>query len=550
MTDNVLIKKLKALITIRVIFVTLLLGSFFLLQVGYRSFPHPRATSNLIIALYILTIIYSILLGRVKIYVTFAYIQLFIDVLAANMLIYLTGGIESWFSFIMPLTVISASTVLNRRAGYIIATFNSILYGTIIDLQYYNLLPIEYDLMLTEKDFLYNIFAHISAFYMVAFLSGYLSSRLEKTTQELEQTDSDLKELALFNKELIENIPSGIFTTDIDGRILIFNRAAEDITGVERKIALSQKIEEIFPFITPPGPPLLKVNSPSTPLLKGRGGGVIGRIEGVIRHHEEGSRIISLTISSLTDVTGEETGFIGIFQDITQFKNMEAEVKQKEKWAAIGELSANIAHEIRNPLASLKGSVEMLRENRVTEKHKERLTKIALKEMERLNKIITDFLTYSSPRAAEFSMFDLNLVLGDTLELIKNTALLRKDIFIRKNFNGPLPVNADHQKLQQVFWNLGMNAIEAMPSGGELLVSAERRDNFIEVVFQDTGVGIPKEDVGKIFYPFFTTKDEGTGLGLAIAYRIIEEHKGRISIVSNPGGGTIFKVMIPDGKGL
>lgn len=530
MTDNVLIKKLKALITIRVIFVTLLLGSFFLLQVGYRSFPHPRATSNLIIALYILTIIYSILLGRVKIYVTFAYIQLFIDVLAANILIYLTGGIESWFSFIMPLTVMSASTVLNRRAGYIIATFNSILYGTIIDLQYYNLLPIEYDLMLTEKDFLYNIFAHISAFYMVAFLSGYLSSRLEKTTQALEQTDSDLKELALFNKELIENIPSGIFTTDIDGRILIFNRAAEDITGVGREIALSQKIEEIFPFIE-------HVTN-------------IKRIEGVIRHHEEGSRIINLTISSLADVAGEKTGFIGIFQDITQFKNMEAEVKQKEKWAAIGELSANIAHEIRNPLASLKGSIEMLRENRVTEKHKERLTKIAFKEMERLNKIITDFLTYSSPMAAEFSMFDLNPVLGDTLELIKNTAPLRNDIFIRKNFNGPLPVNADHQKLQQVFWNLGMNAIEAMPSGGELLVSAERRDNFIEVVFQDTGVGIPKEDVGKIFYPFFTTKDEGTGLGLAIAYRIIEEHKGRISIVSNPGGGTIFKVTIPDGKGL
>lgn len=530
MTDNGLIKKLKALITIRVIFVTLLLGSFFLLQVGYRSFPHPRATSNLIIALYILTIIYSILLGRVKIYVIFAYVQLFIDVLAANILIYLTGGIESWFSFIMPLTVISASTVLNRRAGYIIATFNSILYGTIIDLQYYNLLPIEYDLMLTEKDFLYNIFAHISAFYMVAFLSGYLSSRLEKTTQALEQTDSDLKELALFNKELIENIPSGIFTTDIDGRILIFNRAAEDITGVGRKIALSQKIEEIFPFIE-------HVTD-------------IKRIEGVIRHYEEGSRIISLTISPITDVAGEKTGFIGIFQDITQFKNMEAEIKQKEKWAAIGELSANIAHEIRNPLASLKGSVEILRENRVTEKHKERLTKIALKEMERLNKIITDFLTYSSPRAAEFSMLDLNLVLGDTLELIKNTALLRKDIFIRKNFNGTLPVNADHQKLQQVFWNLGMNAIEAMPSGGELLVSAERRDNFIEVVFQDTGVGIPKENIGKIFYPFFTTKDEGTGLGLAIAYRIIEEHKGKISIVSNPGKGTIFKVKIPGGDGL
>ncbi len=539
MTDNVLIKKLKALITIRVIFVTLLLGSFFLLQVGYGSFPHPRATSNLIIALYILTIVYSVLLGRIKIYVVLAYAQLFIDVFATNMLIYLTGGIESWFSFIMPLTVISASVVLNRRAGYVIATLNSILYGTMIDLQYYNLLPIEYSTTLTERDFLYNIFAHMSAFYLVAFLSGYLSSRLEKTAKALEQTDFNLKELALFNKEIIENIPSGIFTTDINGDILVFNKAAEDITGVGRGTAKGKKIDEIFPFINPP----------DSASLKEGGRGLTERMEGVIRHPEEGERIINLVISVLKGVVGEETGFIGIFQDLTHFKKMEAEMKQKEKWAMIGELSANIAHEIRNPLASLKGSVEMLRENRVTEEHKGRLTEIALTEMERLNKIITDFLTYSRPRAAEFNIFDLNLVLDDTLELLKNTVPVRNDITIRKNFIGTLPVNADHQKLRQVFWNLGMNAIEAMPDGGELLVSTKKGDDFVEVVFQDTGVGISKENIGKIFYPFFTTKEEGTGLGLAIAYRIIEEHKGEISIVSDPGEGTVFKVIIPNGNG-
>lgn len=526
MTDNILIKKIKALITIRVIFVTLLLGSFFLLQVGYRSLLHPRATSNLIIALYVLTIIYSLLLRRIKIYVTFAYAQLFIDALATNILIYLTGGIESWFSFIMLLTVISASTVLNRRAGYIIATFNSILYGTIIDLQYYKLLPIEYDTSLTEKGFLYNIFAHISAFYMVAFLSGYLSSRLEKTTEVLEKTDSDMKELALFNKELIENIPSGIFTTDMDGNILIFNRAAENITGVARGLAVGRKIEDIFSFI----------------------GHVAAteQMEGVIKHHKEGKRIINLTISPLIDIAGMNTGFIGIFHDLTQFKKMEAEIKQKERLAAIGELSANIAHEIRNPLASLKGSVEMLRENRVTDEHKERLMEIALKEMERLNKVITDFLAYSRPTAIKPSMFDLNVVLDNTLELLKNTAPIRNNIFIKKDFNGALPVNADQQKLQQVFWNLGMNAIEAMTEGGELLVTTKRENNFVEVVFKDTGVGISKEDMGKIFYPFFTTKDKGTGLGLAIAYRVIEEHKGEINIVSNRGEGTICRVVIPD----
>ncbi|MEK6581399.1 MAG: ATP-binding protein [Nitrospirota bacterium] len=524
MSDNALVKKIKALITIRVIFVTLLLGSFFILQVGYRNFPHPRATLNLIIALYTLTIVYSILLNRVKMHALFAYVQLFIDASAINILIYLTGGIESWFSFIMPLTVMSASAVLDRRAGYIIATFNSILYGIIIDLQYYKLLPIEYDMTLTEKAFLYNIFAHISAFYLVAFLSGYLSSRLEKTTHALEQTDSDLRELSLFNEELIENIPSGIFTTDTEGRILIFNRAAENITGVGRKIALSRSIDEIFPFIAR--------------------GADIERLEGVISHQKAGDRIISLTISELRDIAEKNKGFIGIFQDITQFKEMETEIKQKEKWAAIGELSANIAHEIRNPIASLKGSVEMLRENIVTEEHKKRLMEIALKEMDRLNNIISDFLTYSSPRPAEFNTFDLNLMLDDTLELLAHTAPAQNEITIRKILKAPPDIYADNQKLRQVFWNLGMNAIQAMPDGGELSVSTRESDNFIEIIFRDTGVGISQENIGKVFYPFFTTKDEGTGLGLAIAYRIIEEHNGKINITSN-NSGTTFKVVIP-----
>lgn len=256
--NDILLKKVKALISIRVVFITLLLGSFFLLQVGYRSFPYPRATSNLIVALYFLTIIYAFLLDRIKAYFTFAYFQIFMDVAAINVLIYLTGGIESWFSFIMLLTVMSANAVLNRKAGYVIATFSSILYGVMIDLQYYKLLPIKYDPALNEKDFLYNIFVHIAAFYMMAFLSGYLSSRLEKTTRDLEQTDSDLKELSLFNRELIENIPSGIFTTGIDGRILIFNKAAEDITGITREKASNLKITAIFPFINPPIPPLPK----------------------------------------------------------------------------------------------------------------------------------------------------------------------------------------------------------------------------------------------------------------------------------------------------
>ena len=346
---------------------------------------------------------------------------------------------------------------------------------------------------------------------MMAFLSGYLSSRLEKTTIALEQTDSDLKELSLFNKELIESIPSGIFTTDIGGSILIFNKAAEDITGITRENAFNRKITAIFPFI-----------SFDSGELHG-----VERTEGVITHNREGSRIISLTISPHMDVTGRKTGFIGIFQDITMLKKMEMDMKHKEKWAAIGELSANIAHEIRNPLASLKGSIEMLREDRVAKEQKERLTEIALKEMERLNGIITDFLMYSTPRAAEFSAFDLNLVLDDTLELLKNTASARNDISITKEFDMPLSVNADRQKMHQVFLNLGMNALEAMPDGGELSVSTKRSSNSFEVVFKDTGIGISQENLEKIFYPFLLRKMRARGLDWLLHTELLKNIKER-----------------------
>lgn len=531
MIDKTAVKKIRALVTVRAVFITLLLGSFVLLQIGYRSFQYPQATLNLIIALYSLTILYAVLLRIIKHHhALFVYSQLFLDVIAANVLIFLTGGIESWFSFILPLTVLSASIVMNKKAGYITATLNSIFYGTIINFQYYQILSVRYEGALTEKDFLYNIFVNISALYLVAFLSGYLSSRLEKTSEELKQTDADLKKLALFNRELIESIPSGVFTADIYGSILIFNRAAENITGIERRIVYGRKITEILPFLK---------NLDDT-----------NRTEGRINHYREGEKILGVTISLLTDTNGEKTGLIGIFQDITAFKKMESEIKNKEKWAAIGELSANIAHEIRNPLASLRGSVEMLIENKLRASEKEKLMNIALKEMERLNKTITDFLTFSNPKPIEFEAVNLNNLLDETLELLKNVSAAKNSIAIQKDFGNDLQITADSQKLRQVFWNLATNAIEAMSSGGELLVSTRRTEDFVEIVFQDSGVGISKDNLSRIFYPFYTTKQGGTGLGLAISYRIIEEHNGTITVTSNRDSGTIFRVLLPNGNGI
>ncbi|MEW6002443.1 MAG: ATP-binding protein [Nitrospirota bacterium] len=522
--------RIKALIAFRAVLITLLLGSAFLFSAGYKKFPHIHALSYLIICLYALTILYSLLLERIKNLLAFAYTQLMLDIFFATILVGITGGMGSWFSFTYILSIISSSIILNKRAGYITATLSSILYGTLVNLQFYSLLAITSDSVIIENTgYPYNIFVHIIFFYLTAYLSGYLSSRLEKTTQKLEEKDSNLRDLELFNKEVIESLPSGLFTTDISGAVVIFNRAAERIMGIKKENIIGQRIDSVLTFF-------------KFPFDNGRREKTI-TVNGI-------KKIIGFSISSLSDISGSNRGFIGIFQDLTKLKQLEAEMKQKEKWAAIGELSSNIAHEIRNPLASLKGSVEMLRENEIPQNQKNRLMEIALNEMERLDHIITDFLTYSRPTPPEFSRFDIHNILDETIELLKNVEQNRGNVFIKKDYSGKLEVNADPQKMRQVFWNLGINALDAMPEGGELIVNTRDTQNAVEITFRDFGVGINKKDSEKIFYPFFTTKEHGTGLGLSIAYRIIEEHEGRINVDSSPGAGTTFEVILPktDGK--
>jgi two-component system sensor histidine kinase PilS (NtrC family) len=519
--EATLTKRLKTLIAIRALFVTALLGSFFLFEIGYSIFPYPSIVLHLIVFLYIMTIVYSFFLGRVRGHIL-AYSQICIDTASVMALIFLTGGIESWFSPLMLLVVLAAPIVLDKKAGYFTAVLAGILYGSLIDLQFYGILPIPYDTMLLERDFLYNIFSHLMALFLTAYLTGYLSSRLEKTSERLEEKDTNLRDLTLFNEEVIENIPSGLFTTDIEGRILLFNRAAEGIMKIKRGDAIGRDITAVFPFVNP-----LREKVHSEETMKAGGS----------------TRVIGLTVSKMKDIKGQDTGFIGIFKDLTQLKILEREMKKKEQLAAIGELSANIAHEIRNPLASLKGAIEIIKEDSIPRGQKEHLMEIALSEMDRLNTIVTEFLSFSRPKSLEPVHMDLSQTLKETAEL-----LAKRDagnISIKTNFPDGLFIEADPMKLQQVFWNLGINAIEAMPGGGELSIAAEVKDDHVEITFGDTGGGIPDKDIERIFYPFYTTKSNGTGLGLSIAYRIIEDHEGKIRVSDTSTRGATFEITLP-----
>ncbi|MEW6585070.1 MAG: ATP-binding protein [Nitrospirota bacterium] len=515
--------RIRALILFRVLFVTLFFSSSYFFGV-FERVPSAGSFVYLVIAFYGSSVVYFISLRIVRNLVAFAYFQLVLDVFFEIALIYLTGGIESSFSYTLVLTILASSIVLNRQAGYVIATLSSAAYGTLLSLQFEGIVPVVSPSFAKGKDYLYNFFLHIISFYLIAMLSGYLSSRLEKTTKKLAEKDLDLRELEFFSQEVVESLPSGLMTTDSSGTVQLFNRSAERITGMKRADIVGGKIDAVMPFLRVPLPE--------------------GRMEETLPLGGV-HKIIGLGISVFKGADETTKGYIVIFQDLTEWKRLEAAMKQKEKWAAIGELSSNIAHEIRNPLASLKSSIEILKEDTVPKNYKERLMEIALKEMSRLDRIIKDFLTYSRPIPPAYKKFDLHELLDDTVELLRNLDQKRDNIVIRKRYDGKAEVKADPQKMQQVFWNLGLNALEAMPHGGTLDVATLYEGRNLLITFEDTGTGIEEKQIEKIFYPFYTTKDEGTGLGLAIAYRIMEEQGGTITVQSVPGIGTTFKVILP-----
>ncbi|MEE8328538.1 MAG: ATP-binding protein, partial [Thermodesulfovibrionia bacterium] len=496
------VRRLRVLILTRALVVTLLLGSFYFFQIGGLGILSPIIFSYFIISLYILTIIYALTLKWIKTLSSlfvFAYVQIVIDVITEVFLVYLTGGIESWFSFTFLLSIIAASIMLNRRASYYTASLSIVLYGILVEFQFYYLLPTITGNVYSAKDSLYNISTHTVAFYLMAFLSGYLSERLHVATQTLKRKDTYIDNLRAISRDIIESMPSGIFTADLNSRIITFNTAAQKITGYTYTDAIGKTPRSIFPF-------LKKLNMEDE----------CERADGEI--YNKGKTVpVGIRLSTLRNSSGVQIGMMGIFQDLTKLKAMEAEIKTKERLAFIGELSALIAHELRNPLASLKASVEMLREGKVTDQHADQLMGIALSEVDRLNGIVTDFLFYAKPQRLNKSPFDLLRSLRDVITLLRSSKTDKANVKITENFSGELLAIADSGQLRQIFWNLGNNAMDAVSEGGEVIISAEKKHDILEVVFRDTGVGIDEEDIEKIFYPFFTTKEKGTGLGLAIA---------------------------------
>jgi two-component system sensor histidine kinase PilS (NtrC family) len=528
----------------RVVLTTFLVGTLIFFQQQYRIYSFPAVVLYYVLAaVYALTALYRYLLKRSGNLPLLAYLQTAVDILLVTYFVRLTGGIDSGLSILYHLTIISASIILYRRGGHLAASLSSILYGTMLDMQYYNVLGLVRSQNFTAGQVFYQVFISILSFYIVAFLSGYLSERLRSTRQELREKSIDFEDLRVLQEHILRSVGSGILTMDLQGQITSWNPAAEQITGYgydeirkRWRDVFGSGIKELFGH---------------TDTLKERP----FRFDGQVVKKDGATALLGLTASLLKDEANAVRGIILTFQDITKLVEMEDQIRRQERLATVGSLAAGIAHEIRNPLASLSGSIQLLQGGLELKGDDKSLMDIVVRETDRLNTIITDFLEYARPKGLQTEQVELKSLLDETIMLLKNSRMYSGSIRIVSDVSAGIQIKGDAQRLRQVFWNLLINACQAMPEGGALSITArtvtgdEDDMTLCEIIMTDTGRGIPEEHLNKIFDPFFTTKTEGSGLGLAIVYRIIEDHRGTISAGSEPGRGAQFRIRLPLSEG-
>jgi two-component system, NtrC family, sensor histidine kinase PilS len=342
--------------------------------------------------------------------------------------------------------------------------------------------------------------------------------------------------LRALNQNVVESIPSGLITLSTEGIASFVNPAGCEILRTESRSVIGHHVSELG-FFRPDQWEEARRTLASESVV---------RVEKDNFHVVDEDRSLGYAVTPLRTLEGTESGYTLIFQDLTEMKQLEAELRLKDRMAAVGELSAGIAHEIRNPLAAIAGSVQVLGKSSSLSPQEQRLMSIILKESERLNKSIADFLRFVRPQDRRPTEFDIAASLSETLDLLANSAELRADHRIERQISPPsFTIVGDADQIRQVFWNLARNAFQAMPNGGQLRVSTEVSADVYSICFSDSGRGMSELDLRRLFQPFRTNFPSGTGLGMAISYRIVQAHGGEIDVASRSGMGTTITVSLP-----
>jgi two-component system sensor histidine kinase PilS (NtrC family) len=515
------------LVKVRILILTLLLG----IQLGVAQLALTRLPLRLFLSTmllwYTISLFYVLLLSLWKEHRLQASLQVLTDLIMVSLVVHETGGWDSSLNFLYPLVIIVAGILLPRVWAHLVAALAFILYGAVLELNYYGIVRSYGSTQPEPKALQGIIFVNLFAFLTVAYLASLLVAKLREARVELKDASGALEDLQILHENIIQSISSGLITTSLDGRITLVNSAAQKLLERTPGQLLGKPVTHLFLDALPNGE---------------------SRSHAEVRFDtaETFRKTVRVRVAALNVPERGPLGYVYALDDLTEIRRLEREVRMQDRLAAVGRLAAAIAHEIRNPLTSIAGSVSMLSGiPELGEEHR-RLLDIVTRESQRLNGIITDFLAYSRGKKYHFDKADLVRLLEDTLTLVRHRMTAENTgIAIECRFAAPEAwVLADGDKIKQVFWNFAENAIRAMQYGGTLKVVIERLGNDWQVSFADTGTGMTPQQTEKIFEPFQSNFEGGTGLGLAVVYQIVQAHEGKVWARSKPGQGTTFVLRL------
>ncbi len=551
--------RLVYLMLFRVGLVTLMLGALFVTELvlpgstSMNTGPAQRALFVTVISAYGLTLVYALLFRRIERVDLFATVQIAIDLCGVSVLVLYTGAPDSTFGFTYLLVIVGASTVLSLR-GFVIATAGAVLLYLGVSLLGFSGFLILDDALAPSmrmplQHFLRPLALNGVAMLATAALATRLAIELKRAAERIDSQRTSLCDLATLYREVIQSLRSGLISVDLQGLIATVNTAAGEILGILSEQAIGKPVGELLPGIDKH---LILADLGSIPprmelcIRAGQDPGTT--MTGQAAGPDRGDRILGITVSRLVNHTGVLVGRLINFQDLTDLRRAEESAKQADRLAVIGRMAATVAHEIRNPLAAICGSIELLAQMLPagTTVESQDLMQIVVREGKRLDELITELLSYATPRPLERTCIDLSQELVEMVQVFENDRRVVSGQ-VQVQVDGTVYVEVDIYRLRQVMWNLLRNAAEANPGGTiEARVVANREKRQALLVLRDHGPGIAEEARLHLFEPFFTTKETGTGLGLATVHRIIEEHGGHVDIRNVEGGkGAEAVVTLP-----